>query len=150
MSQVVNGTTYHDNTPSRVIKELEDARIRKRKILFRLGYKSTGKDWIEENDICGWVGRSTGHLKVPLLLPRRNSTGGVAILDDNILRLIVDGNQVYRHQDYVEPVIEVKKIETGDDLPFHAFVDGNDWARFHTELAANRWRDYILCKRMGR
>src|SRR6186713_1405369 len=46
-----------------------------------------GLDWMEENETIGWVGRSTGEKKIPLLIPTLDSSGGGSILDGSIVRL---------------------------------------------------------------
>lgn len=42
-------------------------------------------DWNEQFDVTGYVGRSTGPIKVPLLIHNRRSLGGPAILDHCII-----------------------------------------------------------------
>ena len=65
-----------------------------RRVRLFLGDPETGRDWGEENDVTGYVGRSTGPSKVPLLLATRRSMGGGAILVDCVLRMLVDGCEI--------------------------------------------------------
>jgi len=77
--KVVNGTSYHENTPDEVINVLEDARQKGTRI--RIWYGENGLSWDEENDIIGNIGRSTGTNKIPLLINNARSLGGPGLLD---------------------------------------------------------------------
>lgn len=83
--QVINGTSYHDNTPQEVIAWLETSRATKQRI--RIFYGAEGKNWNDEYATIGHVGRSTGIVKFPLLIHNAHSMGGGAILDDCIVRI---------------------------------------------------------------
>ena len=85
--QIVNGTSYHVETPAAVVQVLERARQNRTRIHVSFGDVATGLDWLEEWDINGYVGRSMGPVKVPLLVANRRSTGGGAILDHCIVRI---------------------------------------------------------------
>ena len=82
--KVVNGTSYDARTPDQVIGILEKARLERIRLHVSLGYTdgpSVGLDWLEEFDSHGYIGRSTGSIKVPLLIATSRSTGGGALLD---------------------------------------------------------------------
>ena len=83
---IINGTSYDLRTPNEVIRvwNCPTNRIR---LHISLGDTATGLDWLEENDVCGYVGRSMGPIKVPLLIANRRSLGGGAILDHCIVRI---------------------------------------------------------------
>jgi len=83
--KVVNGTSYNENTPDKVISWLETSRERKQRI--RIFYGKDGKCWNEENDTIGVVGRSTGTNKIPLLIKSKRSYSSGALLDDCIVRI---------------------------------------------------------------
>ena len=60
-------TTYFDpGTDSKAARVLESCRTHERKVRLILGDTSTGEPWLEEHDVIGRIGRSTGSLKVPL------------------------------------------------------------------------------------
>ena len=90
----INGTTFHDETPAAVAEALERARATGDRVRFWLGDPETGEDWGEENHVTGKVGRSTGQVKIPLLLANSRSRGGSAILTECIIRLQVAGRSV--------------------------------------------------------
>lgn len=83
----VNGTCYHKTTPKQVIDILEEARENRTRLLFDFGDVKTGKSWGETYDIRGTIGRSTGILKIPLLIKTKRSTGGGGILDHCIIKI---------------------------------------------------------------
>lgn len=88
--KIKNGTYYHADTDDKVIQWLETSRERKQRI--RIFYGKDGKAWNEEFDIIGHVGRSTGAIKIPLLIHNSRSMGGGAILDDRIVRIDTKGS----------------------------------------------------------
>lgn len=83
-----NGTFYHEQTDEKIIRVLDrfmhdrDTRLR-----FCFGDADSGKDWEEEMDIVGYVGKSTGDIKIPILLYSKRSHGGGAILDHCIVKI---------------------------------------------------------------
>lgn len=129
--KIVNGTAYHADTSERVIKALESARASRARIRVWYGDTNTGKAWAEENDVLGYVGRSTGNVKIPLLVHNRGSFGGGAILDHCIVRIdITDGTTLYKHPSFNAGEWSID----GADV----YMGGQIQARFDTpEKAAN-------------
>ena len=142
----INGTTFNDGTPAAVAEALERARGTGERVRFWLGDTKTGRDWGEENDVTGQVGRSTGKVKIPLLLASKRSTGGGAILTQSIIRLQVAGREVYRAANYREAVYTLRHEGPGD-LRERVYRDGANVANFATERAALRWIDFMTGKR---
>lgn len=85
--QEVNNTFYHEETPKQVIDILESARKNGTRLLFDFGDTKTGKSWGETFDIRGTIGRSTGNMKIPLLIRTKRSLGGGGLLDNCILKI---------------------------------------------------------------
>jgi hypothetical protein len=48
---------------------LEKARLNRTRLHISLGDVATGRDWLEEFECFGFIGRSMGPTKVPLILP---------------------------------------------------------------------------------
>lgn len=140
MSQVVNGTHYNSNTPEEVIRILERARRDNTRLFLRIGDAKTGRDWLEEHEVEGRIGRSMGPVKVPLLIPNASSHGGGAILDDCIVGIMTaKGKQVlYKHPKYNRPKFEITDgpLET---LPIEILANGEIHARFENRKKAERW-----------
>lgn len=82
-----NGTCYSINTPDTVIKVLEKLRETQQRVKLYYGDRVTGGDWEEEFDTKGRISRSTGNIKIPLLINNRRSYGGGTILTDCIVKI---------------------------------------------------------------
>ena len=99
--QVVNGTFYKKETPKRVINALESSRqYPTMRLIIFYGDGKTGKAWgdIEE----GRIGRSTGDIKIPLVICNSRSMGGGSVLDDCIVKIIAAKGKytIYQHPNY--------------------------------------------------
>jgi hypothetical protein len=111
---IVDGTHYHDDTPQEVIDVLERARNTGQRVRLHYGTveggaahkrgKPVGEDWGDTFYVAGHISRSMGPQKTPLVVARRNSSGGPAVLDHCIVRIRPanqrDGGDLYRHPDY--------------------------------------------------
>jgi len=99
---VYNGTYYDVNTTDEMIYMLDRLHNNRERVIFRFGDTKTGKDWGESNDIIGTIGRSTGEVKIPLLIHSRRSSGGGLLLTGNIVKIIKSkGKQtVYKNPAY--------------------------------------------------
>ena len=85
--KVVNGTYYHINTNNKVIEVLERCRTNRTRIVIDYGNTETKESWQETYDISGYVGRSNGSIKIPLLIYNSRSIGGSGILSQCILSI---------------------------------------------------------------
>lgn len=105
--KVVNGTSYHNETSETVLNILERCRMNNVRIVVDYGNVSTGQSWGERFDICGYIGRSGGINKIPLLIYTKRSIGGSGILDHCIIRILTSkGKEVlYSHPNY-KPAIQ--------------------------------------------
>lgn len=132
-----SGTYYHEKTTDFVIEILERIRYRGLRIRLYYGDAETGIDWNEENDIMGRIGRSTGTVKIPLLIATKRSMGGGGILDHCIVKIKeTDGHVLYQHPKYDRG--EITLIPNEDkEYPFAVSVRGNLYSRHKTEKAAN-------------
>jgi hypothetical protein len=111
MYKLVNGTSYHEQTPEAVCNVLENARASKTRIRIDLGFtdpktlregKQLGESWGEIYDVTGYVSRSMGPTKVPILLHNSRSMGGGAMLDHRIVQIKESkgGRVLYQHPTY--------------------------------------------------
>jgi len=143
-------TKAEQDNKARVEPILERYRRTGTRIRLYLGDPATGRDWGEENDVTGFIGQSVGWghnpQKVPLLLHSRRSSGGGAILVDNVLRILADGREVYRHPKYKEPVYELREGNVQSPigpLPFEVWAEGQNQANFKTAAQRQRWLDFM-------
>ena len=96
--KVVNGTSYHIETPDKLIEILETIRENQTRVIFDFGDVKTKTSWGEVYDISGRIGRSTGTVKIPLLIHNRRSMGGGALLDHCILSIKTSIGKVVLYQ----------------------------------------------------
>lgn len=145
--QIVNGTSYHVATPAAVIEVLERVRQNRTRIHVSYGDRTSGLDWLEEWDITGYLGRSMGPVKVPLLIANRRSTGGGAMLDHCIVRIRASagGRVLYQHPAYhfgnlaIRRKAEPVTLPDGRTLNIDVVRDGELHASFESVEKARRW-----------
>ena len=145
--KVVNGTSYDTRTSDDVVRVLEQARLNRTRLHISLGDPADGRDWLEENDINGYVGRSMGPVKVPLLIANRRSLGGGAILDHCIVRIrkSAGGQVLYQHPSYhfgtlaIRPKQRAVELPDGRLLKVDVVRDGQIHASFESTEKARRW-----------
>lgn len=142
-------TIFDPETAPEVQRLLEHYRVTREPVRIFYGCTETGRDWLDEYDVYGTIGRSTGPIKVPLMVSARSS-GGPAILSACIVRM-VDGKtkrQVYRHPLYQMPLFKVQESTEVKDLPFEVLVNGAVHARFTKEARAQAWVEFMRGERM--
>jgi len=147
---VVNGTSYDRRTLSEIIRVLEMSRANRTRLHISLGEiegPNVGNDWLEEFDSYGYIGRSMGPSKVPLLIANRRSIGGGALLDHCIVRIrrSAGGHLLYRHPAYhsgemqIRSKAEVLTLPDGRVLATDVFRNGELHASFQNIDQARRW-----------
>ncbi len=125
--------TYFDpGTPPEVARVLESCRNAGNKVRLVLGDPSTGESWLDEYDVVGIIGRSTGTLKVPLLV-EDGENGGGAILTACVLCIIDwrSGRVWFRHSAYQTPELGIKPSSDAD----------RPWAVLHRDKEVARFSD---------
>lgn len=160
--RVCDGTYYSPDTPDDVIRVIERARNSGQRIRIHHGYTTPkvgpcdtsvppiGRDWLEENDVEGTVGRSMGPVKIPLLLHNSRSNAGGGILTDCIVKITTTGSNrrtLYQHPAYHVGAIAVKRINRtfsrgrlgNQTLTAAVCCDGKEHAAFTTPEKARRW-----------
>jgi hypothetical protein len=145
-------------TPQAVKDALLTAKHNGQRVRLFYGDRVTGRDWGEENDVTDTVSASTGWFKCLILLANSRSSGGPAILTGSIVRLLVDGREVYRHPTYTAPNYRIRfPADQPDGLPVRVDTSWgenlSDWsnvANFATQDKALRWIDFMRGRRMGK
>ena len=145
--KIIDGTSYHLETPDEVVRVLENARANRTRLHVSLGETKTGRDWLEAFESYGRIGRSMGPVKVPLLIANSRSTGGGAILDHCIvrIRLSAGGRVLYQHPHYhhgkieIRPKAEPVTLPDGRVLNVDVLRDGELEAAFENLGQARRW-----------
>jgi hypothetical protein len=135
-------TYFEPNTPPAVIKVLETYREEQNPIRLFLGDAQTGQDWYEENDVVGYIGRSTGMMKVPLLV-EPGEHGGCAILCASIVKImdVVSEAVLWEHPTYINSMAMRQTQQPSDDgYQYEAFNSKGVHARFRSVGEAH---DYV-------
>ena len=145
--KTINGTSFDVHTPDEVVAILENARQNRTRLHVSLGDAATGRDWLESNDVFGFIGRSTGSIKIPLLIHNRRSLGGPGLLDHCIVRIRTSsgGRILWQHPDYHHGDLEIQQrsvpVTTPDGrmLTVDVLRDGEVHASFESIEKARRW-----------
>lgn len=108
----IRETWFDPGTELKVERVLERYRKSGKPLRLFYGDPETGRDWMEENDVLGRIGRTGGIFKSPILV-EEGDFGGHAILTACILRMIdaETGKDLYRHPLYRVPEMEVRSTE---------------------------------------
>jgi hypothetical protein len=109
------------------------------------GDQETGRCWLEENDVTGYIGRSMGPMRVSILLSSRSSSGGGAILTRCVIRLIQTNGQreLWRHQNFHLPQLQPRAEQDQPKYPYAVHSDGECIARFTTLQKRARWLAFM-------
>lgn len=126
--KVVNGMYFSENTNNKVCNILSTSKERLR---FYYGDIKTGKCWMDEHDTIGYVGKSCGSVKVPLLIKNSTSTGGGAILDHCILRIdsTTRKTTLYKQDNFHMPMVTVEGSKVLFDNEVYANCDNPEQAQ---------------------
>lgn len=149
-SKIYNGVAYGYETPEQVMYILDNARTTHQRIRLFYGYDD-GKDWHEEHDVIGYIGRSTGQ-SIPLIIHNSRSIGGGAILDRLIIKIVDCKSKrvLYQHATYNGGTYEVHKVENLPGYVEGVWIDGSNYANFHKAGQAERWAGYMKGERMAK
>lgn len=147
----IKETWYHAGTP-KAVREVLDRLIESRtRVRIYLGDTVTGCSWLEEHDVVGRIGRSTGITKIPLLIAE-GEDGGPGLLDHCIVRIqnARTGKDLYRHPSYHTPEMWVAYSEDEPKYPVAVEVEGKGTvARFKDSTRAQRWVEFMKGQRMS-
>lgn len=148
--KVVNGTSYDVRTPSEVIRVLENARLNRTRLHISYGHtdgSKAGLDWLEEHDVHGYIGRSMGPIKIPLMVNNRRSLGGPGLLDHCVVRIreSAGGRVLYQHPTYHFGTMEIRQkaepvtLPDGRVLRVDVFRDNELHAAFENMAQVRHW-----------
>lgn len=142
------GTYFDPGTLPEVKRILEDFRQSQKRLRLFMGDDVTGRDWLEENDVVGRIGRSRGPLKVPLLIGT-GECSGPAILTKFIVRILCckTGRELYRHPSYNLAELTIHSCTKGK-YKAEVRANGELHARFTTTRKAENWIAFMKGERM--
>jgi hypothetical protein len=117
------------------------------------GDSETGESWLDEIDITGYVKRSGGCLKVPLLVYNSRSWGGGEILMNAIVRIdcIKTKEKLYVHKNFHVPSLVIVPSDTdGYEWQVENGTTGRVCARFKTRIQAERYIEFMKGERYSK
>jgi len=138
-----NGYYFNVATPDAVCSAVSVI-DRNTRVRVWYGDPVTGKSYDEIFDTTGYIGRSTGPVKIPLLINNKRSTGGPALSCDIIVKIVDTRTKrvIYQH-----PTFSQSTFTTVDRF---VRVDGiNTFAELKTPEQAKRFADFMNGKRMN-
>ena len=99
----------------------------------------------------GYISRSMGTSKVPLLVYNRQSMGGGALLCNCIVKAVdVESKRVlYQHPDYHQPAYTIE-TNLAESLPYRVCANDKNVANFKSAKAASNWVLFMTGKRMSK
>ena len=138
-----DGTYYDARAEDSVIGMLDTLRKLRTVVILSYGDKKDGRQWLEENDITGRVGRSWGPVKMPLIV-KNGSIGGSHILDHCLVRIRnkKTGGVIWQHKTWYLPTFHwrlTEEVNTAKYLPLEVLAYGNVVARFRDLKTAKQW-----------
>jgi hypothetical protein len=147
------GLWFNPDTPQEVmaVVKAHSERHPRCRLRFHYGDQQTGRDWLEEFECEGYIGRSCGKTPVPLVVHNERSHGGGALMTSSIIGIrkttATDPYWLYRHPTFHQPIITLKKIRrkwAHGTLTVAVLADGKEHAAFLDYDKALRW-----VKKMG-
>ena len=117
----------------------------------------TGRSWNEEYDVMGMIGKTCGDIGIPILLRRKDSNYGGALLVSSIIRIddIGDKRTLWKLPNFH---VEELNVCSNDSLELPWKVEKlneetNKWqtqACFKTETQAQKWVEFMEGKRYSK
>ncbi|HRH90770.1 MAG TPA: hypothetical protein PLW01_02510 [Agitococcus sp.] len=139
---------FDENTCETVKTVLTECYNNQCRIRIWYGDADTGVSWLDEYDVTGTIGRSTGKQKIPLLIKNSRSSGGGGILCHCIIRIDVINSRrtIYKHPRFNVPTLGVYPNldeDTKTKYPFIVLKYGSIVGRFKTEKSAYNYVDFM-------
>jgi hypothetical protein len=138
-----SGTSYEAGTPPEISGIIDQEMDSNNRLRLFYGNTETGNDWNEEFHTIGYVSRSSGKVKVPILLPHADSKKGITILTTHIVKIIKINNSrrgsdvvLYQHPEY-----SPGRIERSGNIVFR---NGISHAKFLSPKKAQQYVEFLL------
>ena len=144
-----NGMWFADGTPENLKNVIVNGYRSNYRFRFWYGDVESGRSWNEENDICGYIGKSNGSIKVPLLLNKSNSTGG-GELTNSIVKIynITLKKVVYQHPTFNQSKFEAVNGSDMESYAANVLQDGDVYARCKSFQSAVNLAAFMNGERM--
>jgi hypothetical protein len=128
----------------KVIDILEESRKNHTPIRIFYG-DDNGEDWMEENNVIGYVSTNSGINKLPILMSRHY---GEKLLDKNVKRITIDKKEVYRASNYhLKHLSILTNAKTKTITTYIVCSDNEQIAIFDTEKQAENYIKFMKGER---
>ena len=119
------------------------------------GDPETGRSWNEEYNTMGRIGRTTGNIKIPILVKNSRSWGGGSVLVGSIIRIddIEDKRTLWKVPNFHVEDMKVYEIFGNENYKYQVAKlseDSGKWevqASFKTEKQAHNWVAFMRGER---
>ena len=143
---------FNDETGDKVKTVLTECYNNQCRVRIWYGDIDTGVSWLDEYDVVGTIGRSSGQAKIPLLIKNSRSSGGGGILCHCIIRIdvISSGRTIYKHPLFNVPLLTVatnNDNDTKNKYPFIVSKNNELQARFKSEKQAYNYVYFMTGER---
>jgi len=111
----------------------------------------TGEVWLEEHDVLGVIGRSTGPQRIPLLVHNSRAHGGGGLLTHCILGVQCTKSKrwIYKADNFKMPPLNIETPGNMPDGHLYSVAQNNEvQASFKSRLKAQNYIDFMQGKRM--
>ena len=142
--KVCEGLFFKSCTSDQLVNIITYLYLTKDKVRLYYGNNETGEVSLDEYDLYGTIGKSTGIIKVPLLIPKINSISGSAISTSLIVGIArtKDKKFVYKANNFKLPVLKLSKSSVEGFTHEVSVLKGNSYevtARFRSLKSAERY-----------
>jgi len=138
--KVLDNTYFHLDTPDNLCALICELISKEIKIKVFLGDPKTGENWNEEHDTIGTIGKSTGTIKRPLLVPIR-AYGGSALMTDRVVAIYTLKDRhntrkcLYKCDKFKFSNIVIQEGNL-PEYPYSVYIDGELYSNHKTERSA--------------
>lgn len=134
---------FHEQTSKKVRAAIKKAYENEWVVKIYQGDPDTGVVWHEENDRIGQIGRSTGEIQIPLLVPI-GERGGGSLMDDRIvgIKIIDTGEWVYIHPTLKLPDVSIIPSDMRE-YKYNTVINSEIYGRHYTLGDAYKTREML-------
>lgn len=141
------GLYFNEATEKRVMDIIADNLHSENRL--RFFYGDSEKYWLDEYQMMGTIGKSTGTQPIPLLITSKRSIGGGGILTHCIQMITIDKTVIYKNPNFIIKDFEIKEATPElkeKELLSSVYYEGVNVANFETQEKAERWIKFMTGK----
>lgn len=137
---------FMENTPFEVKAILNQYLHTDKRLRIFLGDEK--EYWLEEYDVIGYIGRSSGEIKIPLLIRNSKSNGGGSISTNCIKQITLNKKIIYKDPSFKIKEFKIKKSPYADKGYTHGvFYNGKNVSNFKSLEKAERYIAFMKGER---